>query len=214
VIVTATSSVVSIEVSRALDPSPADVIAAFEPAHDAQQTFDAELRQLYLARGGLQSVLYSHVMAERGTADAAYGHEEWPRAEADYTRLTSEISNSCHGAHPTMGPIPGVCAIAPRPVAGAYAETTGGIAHTWSDYTHASGLEGPLLQAGETVLIACKVQGYRVADGNPWWYKIASAPWSSAYYVSADAFYNNGKTAGTLLSTPFVDPLVPDCPAS
>ena len=44
----------------------------------------------------------------------------------------------------------------------------------------------------QTVQIACKIAGFTVADGNTWWYQIASTPWNGAYYVSADAFYNNG----------------------
>jgi hypothetical protein len=50
-----------------------------------------------------------------------------------------------------------------------------------------------------------------VQDGNTWWYRIASPPWSDAFYVSADAFYNNGSVSGSLIGTPFVDPLVRDC---
>lgn len=53
--------------------------------------------------------------------------------------------------------------------------------------------------------------GFRVADGNTWWYRIAQSPWDGTYYVSADAFYNDGATAGSLLGTPFVDPAVPAC---
>ena len=59
--------------------------------------------------------------------------------------------------------------------------------------------------------IACKVTGFRVADGNTWWYRIASSPWSGTFYVSANAFYNNGATSGSLVGTPFVDPNVPNC---
>jgi hypothetical protein len=55
------------------------------------------------------------------------------------------------------------------------------------------------------------VPGLRVQDGNTWWYRIATSPWNGAYYASADAFYNNGQTSGTLVGTPYVDPAVPDC---
>jgi hypothetical protein len=92
-----------------------------------------------------------------------------------------------------------------------YSETTGGAAHTWTDYTNAGGTQGPTIPAYQTVEISCKVTGFKVADGNTWWYRIASAPWSNAYYVSADAFYNNGATSGPLKGTPFVDPAVPNC---
>ena len=69
----------------------------------------------------------------------------------------------------------------------------------------------PTIPAFTTVQIACKVTGFRVADGNTWWYRIASSPWSGTFYVSADAFYNNGATSGSLVGTPFVDPNVPNC---
>jgi hypothetical protein len=98
-----------------------------------------------------------------------------------------------------------------KPPAKTYSETVGGNAHTWTDYSNAGGIEGPTIPAYQTVQIACKVTGFKVANGNTWWYRIASAPWSNTYYVSADAFYNNGATSGSLHGTPFVDPAVPDC---
>jgi hypothetical protein len=87
----------------------------------------------------------------------------------------------------------------------------GGAAHTWSDYADAGGTQGQTIPAGASVQIACKVTGFKVADGNTWWYQIASSPWSGGYFVSADAFYNNGQTSGSLIGTPFVDTGVPDC---
>jgi hypothetical protein len=98
--------------------------------------------------------------------------------------------------------------------AATYAETTGGVAHTWTDSADAGGTEGPEIASHQTVQIACWVTGFKVADGNTYWYEIASSPWNDAYYVSADAFYNNGETAGTLSGTPFVDPSVPACSGS
>ena len=92
-----------------------------------------------------------------------------------------------------------------------YAETTGGVSHTWTNYSDAGGTEGPDIGSNQTVQIACWVSGFRVADGNTYWYEIASSPWNDAYYVSADAFYNNGSTSGSLIGTPFVDPAVPNC---
>lgn len=109
-----------------------------------------------------------------------------------------------------------VCALLAVPVcAGAaqrtWAETVGGVAHTWSNYRDAGGRAGPLIAANHTVAIACRVRGFKVPDGNRWWYRIASRPWRDAYYVSADAFYNNGATRGSLLNTPFVDARVALC---
>lgn len=92
-----------------------------------------------------------------------------------------------------------------------YYETTGGVTHTWTDYLNAGGYEGPTIPSNTTVQIACRLTGFRVADGNTWWYRIASSPWDGSYYASADAFYNDGATSGSLLGTPFVDPSVPEC---
>jgi hypothetical protein len=99
----------------------------------------------------------------------------------------------------------------PPPPAQTWGETAGGVAHTWTNYTNAGGTQGPSIAGGQTVQIACRLPGFQVADGNRWWYRIASAPWSGSYYVSADAFYNNGQTSGSLHGTPFVDPAVANC---
>lgn len=90
-------------------------------------------------------------------------------------------------------------------------ETVGGETHTHSDYASAGGIEGAVIHTGETVQIACRVVGQAVEDGDTWWYRIASSPWNSLYYASADAFYNNGEKTGTLIGTPFVDQAVPEC---
>lgn len=92
-----------------------------------------------------------------------------------------------------------------------YAETAGGVANTWTNPSNAGGIAGAQIPSNATVQISCKTQGFRVADGNTNWYLISSGPWNGAYWVSADAFYNNGATAGSLLGTPYVDPAVPDC---
>jgi hypothetical protein len=102
----------------------------------------------------------------------------------------------------------------PEPVAPTYAETSGSVVHTWTDYADAGGTEGPSIPSNDTVQIACKVTGFAVEDGNTWWYLVASSPWNGAYYASADAFYNDGETSGSLIGTPFVDPNVPDCSGS
>jgi hypothetical protein len=125
------------------------------------------------------------------------------------------------GAPPPAAPAPPAPVPAPSPATAtpqppppppaAHAETTGGVAHTWTNPANAGGSEGPPIPAFATVQIACRLTGFKVADGNTWWYRIASAPWSSTYYVSADAFYNNGQTSGSLIGTPFVDGSVPGC---
>src|SRR5215472_14903910 len=86
-----------------------------------------------------------------------------------------------------LGPLPEASATT-------WSETTGGAAHTWTNYTNAGGTQGPTIAAFATVQIACRLTGFKVADGNTWWYQIASSPWNDVYYVSADPFYNNGQT--------------------
>jgi hypothetical protein len=115
---------------------------------------------------------------------------------------------------PSEAPAPSATEPTSAPVSvpsGSTPETAGGVTHTWTNYTNAGGTEGPSIQTGQTVGIECKLQGFRVADGNTWWYKVASSPWNGAYYASADAFYNNGQTSGSLVGTPWVDSAVPDC---
>ncbi|HZC04394.1 MAG TPA: hypothetical protein VE338_02035 [Ktedonobacterales bacterium] len=105
-------------------------------------------------------------------------------------------------ATPTPTPLP------PPPT---WSETAGGNANTWTNYTNAGGVQGPTVPGGATIQIACRLTGFKVADGNTWWYRIAQSPWSNAYYVSADAFYNNGQTSGSLIGTPWVDTKVAMC---
>jgi hypothetical protein len=130
-------------------------------------------------------------------------------ASADAFYNNGQASGSLIGTPFVDAAVP-VCS-QPPPPPGTYAETTGGVAHTWTNYTNAGGTQGASIASNATVQITCALQGFRVADGNTWWYQIASSPWNNAFYVSADAFYNNGQTSGSLLGTPFVDPAVRLC---
>jgi PKD domain len=133
-------------------------------------------------------------------------------ASADAFYNNGQTSGSLNGTPFVDGNVPD-CAgpPSPPPTATTVAETTGSVTHTWTNYTNAGGSEGPSIASSTTVQIACRLTGFTVADGNTWWYRIASSPWSNSYYASADAFYNNGATSGSLHGTPFVDPNVPLC---
>jgi hypothetical protein len=147
----------------------------------------------------------SHDPADPGSAATASqcfsgdGPDHWVRA--------SDVESN----HVTWSGGGGTPPPPPPPPPSTYPETTGGEAHTWTNYTNAGGSEGPVIPGHATVQIACALEGFRVADGNTWWYRIAQSPWNGNYYVSADAFYNNGQTSGSLHGTPFVDPAVPHC---
>jgi hypothetical protein len=133
-------------------------------------------------------------------------------ASADAFYNDGATSGALQGT-PFVDPNVPTCAGSSQPPSGpgTYSETPGGVTHTWTDYSDAGGTEGPSIPSNATVQITCRVTGFKVADGDTWWYQVASSPWSNAYYASADAFYNNGATSGSLIGTPFVDPNVPNC---
>lgn len=98
------------------------------------------------------------------------------------------------------------------PTSGTVFETASEVgAGTFTDYTNADGALGQRVAAYQTIKVSCRLTGFKVADGNTWWYRIAQSPWNNGYYASADNFYNNGQTSGTLIGTPFVDSSVPLC---
>lgn len=145
------------------------------------------------------------------SAFTGYIHFKDTPAEPPSAPVSTPSSPVATPSTPSPGS-PGTAPSSPSaPTPATHAETTGGLAHTWTNYTNAGGYEGPAIPSNATVQIACALTGFRVADGNTWWYRIASSPWNSTYYVSADAFYNNGQTSGSLIGTPFVDPAVPTC---
>jgi hypothetical protein len=140
------------------------------------------------------------------SADAFYNNGQTSGSLAGTPFVDNNVPNcSSSGATPTPAPTP-------TPVqAPTYAETSGSVVHTWTNYSDAGGTEGPSIPSNDTVQITCKVTGFAVADGNTAWYQVGSSPWSNSYYASADAFYNNGQTSGSLAGTPFVDNNVPNC---
>jgi hypothetical protein len=127
------------------------------------------------------------------------------------TNTSNQSSAPAATPKPTPAPI-----ITPEPAPAApptWNETAGtnSAKNTWTNYGNAGGQAGQQVGAGQTIQVYCRVEGHKVANGNPWWYRIASGPWNGQYYVSADAFYNNGSTSGSLKNTPFFDPSVPTC---
>jgi len=91
-----------------------------------------------------------------------------------------------------------------------WTETTGTPAHTFSDATQLTGAGLPL-GPRQSVQISCRTRGYVVEDGDPWWYRIESAPWNGRFYATSDAFYNNGAVTGPVDTGVVVDEQVPIC---
>jgi serine/threonine-protein kinase len=112
-------------------------------------------------------------------------------------------------ANPGTRPSPAKSPAAGR--ADTYSETAGIEAHTWNDYFQAKGVAGPSIGTGQTVQISCRVQGDRMQDGNIWWYRITSLPWSNNFYAPADAFWNNATNSGNFHGSSLVDFRIPIC---
>lgn len=148
---------------------------------------------------------FSFTVTTDGAGNASVQNQCYSGDGPDHWVIAGGLTSNRVGWGP--GYVPG-----PGPGTGTtYAETVGGPTNTWTDFRSAGGTQGQTIAGQTTVQVACKVTGFRVADGNTWWYRIASSPWNGAFYASADAFYNNGSTSGSLSGTPFVDPAVPDC---
>jgi hypothetical protein len=94
-----------------------------------------------------------------------------------------------------------------------WTETTGTPAHTWADPVQLTG-GGTPLGPRQSVQVLCRVKGYVVQDGDPWWYRLASTPWNGRYYATSDAFYDNGATSGPVDTGVVVDEQVPVCSGS
>lgn len=90
-------------------------------------------------------------------------------------------------------------------------EVTGGATRTWSDPQNAGGSPGHSIGTGARVAVRCRLRGYEVPDRDVWWYRLASKPWEGRFYATADAFYNDGRTSGSLKGSAFVDREVPVC---
>jgi hypothetical protein len=188
--------------SAAVAPVPA---ATPTPAAGSNQPVGATALQPAAGTTQLQNT--SNPQASAGGSSSPVST---PNPSAPPVSSTSSSPSNSGPTQPAQAPAPAPSPATPSaPVT--YGETVGSVAHTWSNYEDAGGTQGPEIGSNQTVQIACKVQGFTVADGNTWWYRIASSPWNDAFYVSADAFYNNGETSGSLIGTPFVDQAVPNC---
>ena len=61
---------------------------------------------------------------------------------------------------PISSPAPGSSPAPSSSPSPTYAETTGSVAHTWTDYADAGGTQGPEIGSNQTVQIACWVSGF------------------------------------------------------
>lgn len=144
-------------------------------------------------------------IALKWQCNPAEGGQTWNVTATSASGRSGSFSITGRSPQPTATPTTAA------PSATTFTETTGVVTNTWSDYTNAGGTAGARIPKYTSVQISCRIEGFRVQNGNTWWYRIASSPWSNAFYASADAFYNNGATGGPIAGTPYVDLAVPLC---
>jgi len=94
-------------------------------------------------------------------------------------------------------PTPGGGTPPPPPRVWLEQETPNHPVNTFLNYHNASGM-GPAITAGQWVEVSCKMYDPFIASVNPdgYWYRIASAPWSNAYYSPANTFMNGDPYGG------------------
>jgi transcriptional regulator with XRE-family HTH domain len=134
----------------------------------------------------------------------AWAGPRWPWLALLSVAVAAGVAAACLAALSRGGP---------GGPASTWTETTGTPAHTWANPVQLTGAGTPL-GPRQSVQVLCRVRGYVVEDGDPWWYRLASEPWNSRYYATSDAFYNNGATSGSVDTGVVVDEQVPVCQGS
>ena len=92
-----------------------------------------------------------------------------------------------------------------------WTETVFSDSDTFADYVSAGNPKGAPLSAGQTVQVSCRLRGFKVRDGDRWWYRLASPPWDGQYYATSDVFYNTASTSGSGVNGVLVDKRVRIC---
>jgi len=92
-----------------------------------------------------------------------------------------------------------------------WTEKTFTASKAFADYINAGDPASARLRARQIVRVSCRVRGFKVQDGDPWWYRIASPPWNGQYYATSDVFYNTRNTSGSGINGVVVDKRVPLC---
>jgi hypothetical protein len=126
--------------------------------------------------------------------------------------------HSTSGTSSTSGRRSAANPVSPRPASGAttpsgttWTETTYAQAKTFADFVNAGDPLGAPLSPGQAVTVSCRVHGFKVKDGDTWWYRLASPPWNGNYYATSDVFYNTPNTSGNPINGIMVDSTVKLC---
>ena len=150
-----------------------------------------------------------------GSSDAMWEQASWVSGPGSGSGWINE--HFVADNQPNNSPSPGVPACSPPPSrqppppqTWSEQETPNHPVNTFTDYHNASGM-GPAIAASQWVEVSCKVYDPTIQSVNPdgYWYRIASAPWSNAYYSPANTFMNGDPYGGPY--THNTDFAVPNC---
>lgn len=92
-----------------------------------------------------------------------------------------------------------------------WAETTFSQSKTFADFVNAGDPLGAPLTAEQTVSVSCRARGFKVTDGDRWWYRLAQSPWDNRYYATTDVFYNTPTATGNPINGVVFDKRVRVC---
>ena len=163
----------------------------------------AAIRTAYIGAAGavLAAVIAAlAIYLPRGSSGA--GH---PSAQGSPSAATRTSTS------PSPSPSPAISSAPASAARRTWAETTFSQSKTFADYVNAGYPLGAPLSARQVVKVSCRVRGFVVKDGDPWWYRLASPPWDGRYYATSDVFYNIPDTSGNPINGVVVDKRVPVC---
>jgi hypothetical protein len=165
----------------------------------------ATLRAAYInSTGAVVAAVIGAVIAASVVVYLAVGSSSASQSSANGTPTATRSANTA----PTHTVSSATVAPAVGPT---WTETAFSQSKTFADYVNAGYPLGAPLSPGQPVKVSCRVRGFVVQDGDPWWYRLASPPWNGHYYATSDVFYNTPNTSGNPINGVVVDKRVPVC---
>jgi hypothetical protein len=169
-----------------------------------------------LVRNWIPTAKIYNCLKGRGKAGPdSLAHSFFDRYLPDQTGVWVTEAAACGGSSSAPGP-PTAPAPTPVPAPGGpgatWSEQQGSLgANTFTNPYNASGM-GVKIQPYQWVAISCKVYAPQIVSANPdgYWYRIASPPWSNAYYAVANTFWN-GDIPGQKPYVHNTDFAIPNC---
>lgn len=143
------------------------------------------------------------IYSDRSSNAAAPAPQRSPYA----TPTASSASSGSSSPSASSSPSPSSTSSAGK----TWTEFTFSQAKTFADYLNAGIPLGAPLSPQQAVKVSCRVQGFAVADGDRWWYRLAQSPWNGRYYATTDVFYNIPTPTGDPINGVVFDKRVPVC---